>query len=418
MKKILLTALACLSLSASNAQTWTAVGPSSGVYYACSFASPTTVYVCGASGGSSLIKSTDVGISFSPLSATFIPSSMFPMSCEFTSADTGCIAGGEYITSGYLGYINRTTDGGMSWTSVATCSTASFCHMAFPSRLIGYAVAGSSYAGSFNGSIYKTTDGGATWTSIFSTSSASLLKISMINDSTGYAVGQSSANQARFITIRNGTVFSDSTVGAYRKFSAVYFRSLDTGFVCANTPSSPYNVRILKTTDAGISWSVAYTDPSYYEYNDIKFANAAVGYAIGSHNAITTDSGNTWAAITLPTATGEANALDFRNNIGIIVGEGFVIRNGAITVTPIVQNPAVRYDLFPNPVTGLLHLSFKHRQINTSILIVDVVGREIKHIPFTGKDLTIETTDLKAGTYLVHIFTAEGDTATTKLLVQ
>lgn len=57
----------------------------------------------------------------------------------------------------------------------------------------------------------------------------------------------------------------------------------------------------------------------------------------------------------------------------------------------------------PNPFTSQTTISFPAIQKNCSIKIVDVLGRSIKEISFTGKELTIEKGELMEGIYFLLI---------------
>ena len=57
----------------------------------------------------------------------------------------------------------------------------------------------------------------------------------------------------------------------------------------------------------------------------------------------------------------------------------------------------------PNPFTSQTTIKFNEEQTNTSIKIIDMVGKEIKTINFTGKQYVIERGEMKEGIYFVKI---------------
>jgi photosystem II stability/assembly factor-like uncharacterized protein len=424
MKSIVLSLFAAISFNAAFGQGWSTVFTTTSAYFnTCSIASPSIVYAAGSGMGDSarVLKSVNGGLSFYHLDGSFIPSGQKPFSSAFTTADTGCLGGGPYGSSAPgSGFIYRTTNGGASWTAVVTGAPSPFWDIVFPSHLIGYAACGSSTSGS-TGSIYKTTNGGVSWTSILTVPSTVLRMISMLNDSTGYVVGTDYTTlQAKFITIRNGIVFSNVNVPAYSYFNGVYFTSVDTGFALAyNYATSGGTDHIVKTTDGGLSWTVVYTGSTFDFNGDIKFINSNVGFAFGGSNVKTTDGGNTWTAFSpMPLGSGSYGRGDFKYDLGIIGGEQWIVRNGAITATPILENPSVTFQVYPNPASLEIQLVFNKRHENLTVAITDVTGRELKRMPFSGKDLSIELEHFNKGLYLLDVTTADGSKATTRLVIQ
>lgn len=55
----------------------------------------------------------------------------------------------------------------------------------------------------------------------------------------------------------------------------------------------------------------------------------------------------------------------------------------------------------PNPFTSKTTITFSKEQKNTTITITDLLGKVIKSIRFTGKQLTIEKAEMTAGIYFV-----------------
>lgn len=57
----------------------------------------------------------------------------------------------------------------------------------------------------------------------------------------------------------------------------------------------------------------------------------------------------------------------------------------------------------PNPFTSQTTIMFDKEQKNTTIKIMDVLGKEIKTINFTGKQLVLEKGDMQKGIYFVQV---------------
>ncbi len=72
----------------------------------------------------------------------------------------------------------------------------------------------------------------------------------------------------------------------------------------------------------------------------------------------------------------------------------------------------------PNPFTSLTTISFSAEQTNTTIKITDILGKEIKAINFTGKELIIMKGTMQAGIYFVQITDANKNIVNRKVLVE
>ncbi len=421
MRKIIFMLLSGISLACTSNAQWTTVTTGTiSTFMACSFGNPSTVYVAGGMGTDSatIMKSTNAGVSFYHLNASFIPAGQCIFSCWFTSMDTGFVAGGDPSPAGTTGFIYKTVNGGTSWTSVVSGVVTALRSIQFTSSATGYA------SGGFNGTgdIYKTIDHGNTWTPIFSsgTPAVSLYKEYFVNDTTGYVIGDNhTAVRSKCITIKSGSVFSNVDLGAYNDFGCVYFSSADTGFVSAQD-SGTYHQRMLKTTNGGTSWTSVYSSTAAYNGAVIRFADHSKGFMVGDANLATTDGGNTWSIFApIPSPTGSYFDMAISGSVGIIVGEsGMILRNGGVTGLQIPCETKPGINVYPNPFTMQTTISFDNEQTNTRIIITDVTGKEVRRINCTGTTLTIDRGQMKPGMYLMTITPANGITTTAKFAVQ
>lgn len=60
-------------------------------------------------------------------------------------------------------------------------------------------------------------------------------------------------------------------------------------------------------------------------------------------------------------------------------------------------------NVFPNPFATFTTIAFNEEQNNTIIKVIDLFGREIKAITFTGKQLILDKGEMKAGIYFVQV---------------
>lgn len=64
--------------------------------------------------------------------------------------------------------------------------------------------------------------------------------------------------------------------------------------------------------------------------------------------------------------------------------------------------------IYPNPFTNQTSINFTEEQKNTTIKITDVLGKEVKNLDFTGKQLIIDKGEMEAGIYFLNIATEQG----------
>lgn len=80
-----------------------------------------------------------------------------------------------------------------------------------------------------------------------------------------------------------------------------------------------------------------------------------------------------------------------------------------ITTTGMAENnSASEINIYPNPFNSQTAITFTQEQKNITIKVLDVLGKEIKSIRFTGKQLIIEKGEMEAGTYFLQVKTEQG----------
>ncbi|HRG54284.1 MAG TPA: PKD domain-containing protein [Bacteroidia bacterium] len=73
--------------------------------------------------------------------------------------------------------------------------------------------------------------------------------------------------------------------------------------------------------------------------------------------------------------------------------------------------------IYPNPFTSQTNILFTEEQKNITIKIMDVVGKEIKVIDFTGKELLLEKGNMKQGVYFIRIIDTKGNVIAQKKMI-
>ena len=72
----------------------------------------------------------------------------------------------------------------------------------------------------------------------------------------------------------------------------------------------------------------------------------------------------------------------------------------------------------PNPFTDITTITFTQEQKNSTIKIMDVLGKEIRVIIFTGKQLVIEKGEMIAGIYFFQVADTNGNVVNKKIVIQ
>jgi hypothetical protein len=76
------------------------------------------------------------------------------------------------------------------------------------------------------------------------------------------------------------------------------------------------------------------------------------------------------------------------------------------------------FEIFPNPFTSEAKIVFNIPQTNTKIQLLDVLGKEIQSVSFSGTEFTIYRESLSASMYFVQITDASGKVATRKIVLE
>jgi uncharacterized repeat protein (TIGR03803 family) len=89
-------------------------------------------------------------------------------------------------------------------------------------------------------------------------------------------------------------------------------------------------------------------------------------------------------------------------------------------VTSITQNLSSegKIEVYPNPFTNQTTILFNEVQKNTTIKIMDVLGKEIRIINFTGKQLIIEKGEMQNGIYFVQVIGSNKSVVNKKIMIQ
>lgn len=338
MKKLVLIALTLLSAHSIQAQQWTQINSQTtsnlnGMHFP-------TATVGYAAGGNTVIKSTDAGLTWHPVTAASLPDHITDV--RFISADTGYISG---YTSGALsptgGYIYKTTDGGGSWIPVLQNLVSPLYSIHFSSKDTGYVTG----AEAGDGTIMKTVNGGNTWVEVHHVTNGWMTTVFATSGTRCYAVGvdYGASSEPTVWSTTNGVNFSSAipTLSPNRIFG-LFFSDAQHGFITGNGIAGDF---LMKSVNGGTSWSTPIPiSPSTMTYGPsaLYFSGADTGYVGGDGAQIrkTTNGGASWAnmAVTyLPNSIhGTLREMQFINpSLAIAVGwDGTILR-----YSPAPPNP-------------------------------------------------------------------------------
>lgn len=188
------------------------------------------------------------------------------------------------LVAGEGGTIIKTENGGGSWSQVNTDTRSTINKIFFYNTNLGFAIG-------TNGCILKTTDKGNSWQKIDLGLTDVITDIYFTDENTGYTT----SNNKILKTIDGGQTWSplnhnqSNTISFY----AIDFTDSNNGYI------SGTNGILIKTTDAGNSWTNCTTGTSY-PLTNLTFTSAQIGYAGTNYGYLyrTTNAGNSWSALT------------------------------------------------------------------------------------------------------------------------
>jgi photosystem II stability/assembly factor-like uncharacterized protein len=207
-----------------------------------------------------------------------------------TSNDLAVVDATHVWAADAFGLIQRTTDGGVNWTSQQVGSTTShFLGIDFVDALTGWAAGDAEQA--FNhGMIYGTTDGGTTWRLQWEGGPDldQLYDVSALNRNVAVAVGNANT---LLRTTNGGDTWAEPAHPAGSAFLGVDFVG-KVGYVVGN------GSKVIKSRDGGQTWiDVSPVLPFSASLEDASFLpGGRVGWVVGFDGIVlkTTNGGRTW----------------------------------------------------------------------------------------------------------------------------
>jgi photosystem II stability/assembly factor-like uncharacterized protein len=399
MKKIYSVILIVFISFQINAQTWTALtsGTSTSLV-AVAVPSIDTAYVAGASG--IILKTINGGITWtSQTSGT-----------GNTLYQIAFIDNLKGFAVGDMGTVLQTTNGGTTWTnlSISAVSGIHLCNVYFYNSMQGYIVGA-------GGLIIKTTDGGTTWTSLTSGTSQQINGIAFTSTSVGYF---SAFGGEVWKTIDGGTTWTSLTSGTTNPLGQIRFTSATDGFICGDLGT------IIKTNNAGVTWTTIPSGTTTDNLTGMAFIDPTHGFVMGGNSGSnigsrieTTNSGTTWTYSLPGTAFIERIAF-FSPNLGYAAGFSGTILKYTNTIGIEENHMENNMTIYPNPFDAQSTISFDKEQKNVTVKIIDILGKEVRSMNFSGKELLIEKGNLQAGSYFVQIIDEKKNVSSKTIIIK
>jgi hypothetical protein len=190
------------------------------------------------------------------------------------------------------------------------------------------------------------------------------------------------------------------TVGTHTYATSATYTDVLTSLVnsCDSTVTTHLTVNLVDTSvSVSTATLTSHASPAIYQWINCNNGNASIlGQTNQSFTATT--NGNYAVIVTQNSCSDTSSCYN-------------------ITTTGIVENSfSTSIHIYPNPFNLQTTITFIQEQKNITIKIMDVLGKELKLISFTGKQLIIEKGEMLPGIYFLQLKT-ENDIAIKKIII-
>lgn len=358
-----------------------------------------------------IMKTSDGGNSWESTDTDFLPYSM----CVITP-DVITIVGTEEN-------IIRTTDGGETWITQHTGTTNDFNGVSFIDFNNGFIIGNESTNPYPNGAVLKTTDGGTNWDYLYNGNLPTLYDLCYLDPNTVVIVGT-----GIILKTTNAGETWDTLNAGIKKFRSVDFTDLNSGVVVADSANKAI---LLRTTDGGTSWLQQTMETENLFLYDVSFSDHNNGTIVGEiysplYNETqqgiilkTSDAGITWTNQNSGTKF-YLNSISFNDNEnGWVAGDkGTILHttDGGVTfvehqISINQQNPnsSILDQNYPNPFNPSTSIRYSVPQTSLiQIKVYDVLGNEIETLideekPAGSYEIHWDATNLPSGIYFYKL---------------
>lgn len=304
------------------------------------------------------------------------------------------------IAVGYNGLILRTSNGGMTWNQVSSGTTQNLACIDFNYSTL--------YITGDDGDVLKSIDLGLTWSLLNVDANSSLKTIYFASASTGYVGG---TYGKIYKTINGGGSWAQQTTGLESlpgnyQLLGMYFTDVNNGIVVGGNAQTGEGI-ILRTVDAGVSWSVDFQSNNYMA--SVDFLNSTTGFisggSVGANTSTilsTTDGGATWN-VRSSSSSRQLGAAFPSHNAGYTCGlNGTILKISNINLGMDELESDITFDVFPNPANGYYNLFVEEQMItdNTLLEVLNINGEVVLNQKYQTH---VDISDLTNGIYFLRV---------------
>lgn len=320
------------------------------------------------SGAKTLLKTTDGGQSWGEISIDFNQYST--PAIWFNDSLLGVIS---CIYTGGLGGIYKTVDGGRTWTNRIDKIYRIF-DFYFLNGSTGWAVGA-------GGVVYQTEDGGDDWIQLSGPNNDfEFYSVHFASPDTGWGGGYIGLQK----TTDAGHNWSQVDLPLSTVITDIFFVSKQLGWIVGNQPNT-----ILRTTDGGETWEIqSKLFHTGFVWRGIHFQDQDHGWVVGNELLKTSNGGNLWERVSLPTDH-RLRQVQFANNNGWIIGDGGTILHTLSDRVVSVKNRDVRitpdrfvlHQNYPNPFNPSTQIRYGLPvTAQVSLRIFNTLGQRVRDL--------------------------------------
>lgn len=356
---------------------------------------------------STMVKTSNQGALWSPLSPTFTQGNIF--SSAFLNSSSAVAVGVHDILGG-KGLVMKTTNSGSTWTTNTT----------IPENLfdVSFADATNGWISGENGYIARTTDGGTNWLQLTTGTGEDIFSVYFVNANEGWAVGTVDTSATILHSTNAGTNWTKQSSGLNSQLYSVFFINNLTGWAVGT------GGKIIATTNGGTTWAQQ-TSGVLNALFDVSFISPLKGWIAGANGTIlkTIDGGTTWTPETSGTTTDLKSIIMKNDTLGWVCGGGGTIRvygNALPNSVNEVSQQNIHISIYPNPMTDIATVSFQNFSGESyDFTLVDVTGKKVtEQKNISDKTFLLNRNNLEPGIYFYQVSTGKGNNLNGKIIIQ
>ncbi len=277
--------------------------------------------------------------------------------------------------------------------------------------------------------IWKTTDQGNTWETISNFKLGTQLRFMAIAPSNKQVI-YAATHDTVFMTVNGGSswnykAISTITGNSSDKISNITISATNPSILWATIGGFNAGRKVYKSVNGGNNWTnVSGTIPNIPVNCIVYEKGSNDGIYIGTDLAVfyRDNSMSDWVPFNTGLPNVQVNDLKISSNNKLwagTFGRGLWISDLHSTVG--IHEEGINHSnisIYPNPFTKQAFIYFNKEQKNTMIRIMDISGKEIKTIVFSGTQFIIDKGEMVNGIYFVQITDENNHVVNKKIIIQ